>query len=1021
VDLSQACAKIVSGDDIVGSAFFVAPDTLITCAHNVAHISVGESVSLSYLGEIVDARVTHKDPEVFSEHFPPWPFPDLAVLQVDGEIGTAIPLCDGIPPPREVELHSFGFHLAGELGGESLVLKYGLLGYADDHREEPRLMLHGAIPLGYSGAPVWINGEDCVVGMITYTDHENLSGGATPSVELVKSTTVLEKYLRREQPALQLDETLRLTEIPVDSVSAPVPSPRRMSEQVARMREVPHDPPTGTVAESPLPLRPEPEISADTSLQNAGDGAIAALLDKADGERRRGHFQLSRSYVAQALADEIFEHATREMRARALRAEATSRLDLESDWPGAEAFAKLARDLAGDSPHQRILESSIVALRDGPEEALGVLRGESAKEIVMWAGYALQLKRIADCIAALDSLPPADQDIGNVQRLLSLANAFQRDQDAALRHAQRALRLSPEDVRVQFVAGFVLTMSAFPASLWPDELMSWPQPLHPDMVVTGEGISKALQQAVDIFDGILADSDVQGMEREHIEIWKLASYALDPKRHDAASSYAKALVERSTPNFRAIPWVQMMRLSIDVAPTLRLIEERIESKTAIAEEVLVVATEALRAGNPSRAESILRENVQAFEGEYADARRRFFLIESLIDQNRFSDAREEATSLSLGRDEVMLMIAQAESAVSKDTATVKLELESSYARTHNPMFLVNRCDIASVEKDWQYIADRAEELLSSVDTVVAARLAIYGCYNAGRNQEARKLASEYAERHPGNVPPDLTRIEALARERLGDPSAIDLFNRLVEAEPTERNILLLGNILIMHGDFAAVDVLARRLSNLSNLSAETALRFATWLRLQNREMAIELWRAAIRQEVPDEFVLLAYTLAMQLGVESEAESIRAAMQRLGAAKEHGVSLLPQAEAIEALRRSVERNAEIGQSYRRGEIPVHFLCSVTNANLVKTHAVIPKRNSERKPQDWTAVYVRHGGRRSVPETHLPTGRPLVDATSYLLAEQYGVTDSIISTFGGIYVADNLAAILTAALADSMPCS
>jgi len=1019
VDLSQACAKIVSGDDIVGSAFFVASDTLITCAHNVANIAVGDSVLLSYLGEIVEARVKHKDPEVFPERFPPWPFPDLAVLQVDGEIGTAIPLCDGIPPPREVELHSFGFHPAGELGGESLVLKYGLLGYADEHRAEPRLMLRGVIPLGYSGAPVWIDGEDCVVGMITYTDQASLSGGATPSVELVKSTTVLEKYLRREQPALQLDETLRHAEIPVDSVSAPVPSPRRISEQVASMREVPHDALVSAVAESPLPLRLEPEIPDDASLQGVGDAAIAALLDKADGERRRGHFHVARSYVAQALADESFEHATRKMRGRALRAEATSKLDLEADWSDAEAIAKLARDLAGDSSDQRILESSIVALRDGPGQALGILQGESAKEIVMWAGYVLQLKRMADCIDALTSLAPDDQDIGNVQRLLSLAYAFQRDRDAALRHAQRALRLNPEDVRVQFVAGFVLTMSAFPPSLWPDELMSWPQPLHPDMVVTGESITKALQQAADIFDGILADSDVQGMEREHIEIWKLASYALDPKRHDSASSYAKALVERPMPNFRAIPWVQMMRLSVEVAPALRLTEERVERKTAIAEEVLVVATEALRTGNPSRAESILRENVQAFEGEYADARRRFFLIESLIDQDRFSDAREEAASLSMGRDEVMLMIAQAESGVSKDTATIKLELERSYARTHNPMFLVNRCDIASVEKDWQYIADRAEELLSKVDTVVAARLAIYGCYNAGRNQEARKLASEYAARHPGNVPPDLIRIEALARERLGDPAAIDLFNRLVEAEPIERNILLLGNILIMHGDFAAVDVLARRLSGLSQLSSEIALRFAAWLRLQNREMAIELWRTAIRQEVPDEYVLLAYTLAMQLGVENEAESIRAAMQRLGTAREHGVSLLPQAEAIEALRRSVERNAEIGQSYRRGEIPVHFLCSVTNANLVKTHAVIPKRNSERKPQDWTAVYVRHGGRRSLPETSLPSGRPLMDATSYLLAERYGVTDSIVSTFGGIYVPDNLAAILAAALADSMP--
>src|SRR5262249_46161730 len=59
-------------------------------------------------------------------------------------------------------------------------------------------------------------------------------------------------------------------------------------------------------------------------------------------------------------------------------------------------------------------------------------------------------------------------------------------------------------------------------------------------------------------------------------------------------------------------------------------------------------------------------------------------------------------------------------------------LESSYAATRHPLFLLEQCEVLAHQRAWPPIADRAQPLVDGVGTSTALRLAAIAAYEAGR-------------------------------------------------------------------------------------------------------------------------------------------------------------------------------------------------------------------------------------------------------------------------------------------------
>jgi hypothetical protein len=90
-----------------GTGFFVAPDTVLTCAH-VVNVNPGDAVSVFWGDRVLRGKVTARYPGETPSHGP-FPYPDLAVIEVPAGTGNLCAALDTGFPELDTRLHSRGF------------------------------------------------------------------------------------------------------------------------------------------------------------------------------------------------------------------------------------------------------------------------------------------------------------------------------------------------------------------------------------------------------------------------------------------------------------------------------------------------------------------------------------------------------------------------------------------------------------------------------------------------------------------------------------------------------------------------------------------------------------------------------------------------------------------------------------------------------------------------------------------------------------------------------------------------
>jgi WD40 repeat protein len=145
----RAIVRVLEPDgDTAGTAFFVAPDLLATCAH----VLVGDDVDVEFGGVVVPARVVaQRAPEA----------EDLALLRVDGP-GTPVVLAPLLDARRR---HlSWGFPAVKAVEGMAATVTE--LAPATDAGIPALQARSEEVSFGFSGAPVWDDETDAVIGVV---------------------------------------------------------------------------------------------------------------------------------------------------------------------------------------------------------------------------------------------------------------------------------------------------------------------------------------------------------------------------------------------------------------------------------------------------------------------------------------------------------------------------------------------------------------------------------------------------------------------------------------------------------------------------------------------------------------------------------------------------------------------------------------------------------------------------------------------------------------------------------------
>lgn len=192
VRIDRADRTAADGTVALGTGFFVAPGWVLTAAHVV--YDPAAAVELDRVAMRPADSVVGETPvtaEVAARSSPPttagglWPFPDMAVLRLDGALDHPCVLLEGVDPAGDADCHAWGYaqrdYEADPVGEPAM------FGFEGVDRDGFLQLRQGLAAPGLSGAPLVCPTRGAVVGVITASRHVNLDlgGWAAPVAALL--------------------------------------------------------------------------------------------------------------------------------------------------------------------------------------------------------------------------------------------------------------------------------------------------------------------------------------------------------------------------------------------------------------------------------------------------------------------------------------------------------------------------------------------------------------------------------------------------------------------------------------------------------------------------------------------------------------------------------------------------------------------------------------------------------------------------------------------------------------------
>jgi Trypsin-like peptidase domain len=187
------------GGVVSGTGFFVAPGTILTCAHVVAiphpdgsrHVETGSTIAANWQGRILPAIVAQAFPNAWST---PAPYPDIALLTVNELDHPCVLLASD--QAVDDQLYAYGYSVDYP-DGESITPKIEGPAQSGGTGEDHRLIKFkdGQFRRGLSGSPLLNRRTGAVCGMAKRTRGNDFGGYAVSSAAVLS----LAPYLREAQ------------------------------------------------------------------------------------------------------------------------------------------------------------------------------------------------------------------------------------------------------------------------------------------------------------------------------------------------------------------------------------------------------------------------------------------------------------------------------------------------------------------------------------------------------------------------------------------------------------------------------------------------------------------------------------------------------------------------------------------------------------------------------------------------------------------------------------------------------
>lgn len=943
---------------------------MLTAAHVVRD---NEPLQVEFNDQRLAASIRFIKPEKLLVNTSAGRHPDIALLHIANCPSLPwYPQLDRGTPGTDAIISMFGFGTDCSAGGDSIKANFDGASFHDNPKKLLVYRLRGnRMAPGLSGAPAYIEDSPSrIIGIAVETRDESFPFGG---------------YV------VPLSDILNL-----------------LSDVVPELDVV-------TSGTPPSDFEPMPDIAiVARSISSTKSRNLELLIDRAERERRqmRPSAAIRTSQEAVAMAE---QGAPQAQLARALR---TYAIALEHD----QTQRELAKSLAGrafaldeDSAADERVRAILAFAEHGvPESALEIITPQFTSELeIIRAGFLLSSSP-SEARRIILALPPLDAERPRARRIRLWAAIIERNPSEMIALAEPLLIASREDFSISYIVLFAFYVAGIPTPLWPDTIEGWPEPIPSNEVIDTPSQRERFAAAAAIAETILRESEVDDTQREYLEIWRLACLCLNPETMADASAFARELIDRTAPNVRALSWIDSADLLSrgELDPIVERITESVNSGEPSPEAISILATLDLQTEKAVAAENLLLQHPSAFRTAPELSRYRSLLAHARALQGNIAGARAMLDGISIAQDRVSVETTiriydgPAESAHHR--------LVKFYKECGNMKVLLIAANRARSASDWNFLAENGPLLLPSFRNIATARLAMYGAFNTQAYATVLEIYARLAEYQIEGTA-DLLRLRALSLDRLASNDALSAFADLLRVDPSDDNLHAAGFANMQRGDLQGTATLAREVEKSDVASPRTRLAFAMWIRPNDAELAARLWRLSMpAAAADDQLVLLAFSLAHDLGLDGETAPLREPMHRLGLEGRGGIQLMSQEQAMALLATYRDRGNEIAAQYRKGEISIHALTSALNTDLYNTHVLQLELNRGEELRNATAIYVRHGARSAV-DPRQPLQNLFLDATSYFVAIGLDILETIVDK-RNVFVSRSLGALLSGLLSD-----
>lgn len=763
-------------------------------------------------------------------------------------------------------------------------------------------------------------------------------------------------------------------------------------------------------------------IASLLNSQSQLSGGLSKELGRRIDEIREIYYQ-GEIHKAYELIDALHRDANWEfleapLRARVLRLKAGYTLELKSDLAEAKSLVEEASalDPDGDDSGTR----AVISYYDqGVEAALAVVdQPATVHAFNLKVGLLLQAERVSEALGALTTPPKGISVDAETKRLHALALLAGRDVGGARKLIGQVLKEHPGRESARFVSAMVDYFSCLSPVALPPRVVVWPQPENWQLVKKDDQSLGLMRKAAGEFESLALKSERGDDQRSILETWRLACLAVDPTRQAEATEFCRSLLEREPTHHRALAWALAHNFEVDFAASERPLEESADPDQSVRdaqtlERVLVLAGLYLRLEKADRAQDLLQRWEEKFKVAGVENVWRFWKGQVLANSDTggaLAFARgERDPSLRRG---LMLSALRSQALRSGDWRPHVRYLEKSFRRTNDGEYLLELCWIKAQQEDWPYVADRAEELVESVVTADAVRLAAIGLWNTRRPKKCLRLLNKYERLFPGGaLPGDLWRARVECEIRTGSPQAVADAQELVRNDQAAENILTLVHAHVRGADLKGAVVAARPLlQRHQDVPALELIRVAKWIRLEDTTLARELLRQAIPRVLDDPAAIgHALQVGFSLGLDNEIGPLMRRAQEFSSRGEGPLTLKTLNEAVALRRQQLQHLQDLHRYYERGEIPAHYLAHESQTPLAEYLHGIPRQHREHvTPLAQRRVFIRHGGRPVEEEKASESVRWRLhsDVSALILARSLGVLEKVEKCFGPLRVPASL---------------